>query len=304
MDELGDISNLIKSLRSERVTDLYYRTLPDNVKKLIRIPGITHQVMSSYSATVPDDLYRFNLVLIINNRLQKSPDEIRVNDWGEFLSLCLKDNSPWVRTEAANALRFIPYGAATPLLIDLLRHGDDANVGYEAAMTLMKYSDQSVFILIGEAGRNDVMEKLIAIGFDVNGIIGPGWRPLVFAAAEGRKNTVKMLLNFGADVNGTNKYGRTALMFASIYGYSDIVKILLESDADVNIKPDDDTGWTALIAAAQRGHVNVVKILIDAGADVTIRDKEGNTAQEMAKIEGHKEIVKILKAASKDKVGI
>ncbi|HXH73045.1 MAG TPA: ankyrin repeat domain-containing protein [Mariprofundaceae bacterium] len=147
------------------------------------------------------------------------------------------------------------------------------------------------------AGKGDsqLVKKLLKIGFDPNAPLGgPGWSPLMAAAAENHKMAVTALINGGADVNARNKLGRTALMFASNNGFASIVKELLKAGADPNLVPDDDQGMPALLAAASGGHAKVVEILMTNGADGSATDKQGRTAFSLANNAGHKEVLKIL----------
>ncbi len=250
--------------------------------------------MQAYSAADPDALVRFNLVLVVNSRLNSSRNELSPGEWGEFFVHCLDDDSSWVRTEAANALGRVKYQGAVPKLTQLLAEGDDADVGFEVASTLVKYTGQSMFILAGDFGRVDVFEKMVKWGFDVDGVMASGWRPLVFAVAEGKSVTASMLLEHGADVNGANSFGRTALMFASNYGYLDIVRELVAAGADVNIIPTEEPPWPALLVAAQNGHGEVVQLLVANDANVGYRDQNNTTAIELAYNNGHSELARFL----------
>ena len=66
-----------------------------------------------------------------------------------------------------------------------------------------------------------------------------------------------------------------------------------------NIVPNDHSGWTALMAAAARGHTNTVALLLQNGADPNIRSKDGRTAIELARAEGHSEVVRKFSAIRK-----
>jgi serine/threonine-protein phosphatase 6 regulatory ankyrin repeat subunit B len=79
---------------------------------------------------------------------------------------------------------------------------------------------------------------------------------------------VRALLAAKAEVNAkTNSgpvSGATALMFASMLGNLEVVRALLAAKADVNIKCDN--GVTALMEASVNGHQEVVQLLKNAGA--------------------------------------
>ncbi|HCA26065.1 MAG TPA: hypothetical protein DEP05_00125 [Betaproteobacteria bacterium] len=147
-----------------------------------------------------------------------------------------------------------------------------------------------------EAGNAQLVEKRIGMGYSPNAPLGgPGWTPLMIAAAEGHEETVQILLEAGAAPNARNNLGRTALMFASNDGFAHIVSMLLVKGANPNILPKNDDGWGALMAAAKKGRPQVVRILLDHGADASLKDKRGRTASDLANTEGYPGVVHILK---------
>jgi len=85
------------------------------------------------------------------------------------------------------------------------------------------------------------------------------------------------------------------LLFYVKIGNLDKVKELIENGADVNAK--DRSGNTPLhwMACGGYGHIEIAKLLIDNGADVNAKNKRRITPLDMAKFEGHTEIVKLLK---------
>jgi hypothetical protein len=98
------------------------------------------------------------------------------------------------------------------------------------------------------------MEVLLKAGAEIEarGNIqgGPGWTPLLLAAAEGYSAQVRTLISWGADVNAVDDVGRTALMLAAARGV----------DAEIS-----------------------VQALLDAGADAHARCQEGNSALDYAR---------------------
>lgn len=138
---------------------------------------------------------------------------------------------------------------------------------------------------------------LLTEGADPNWRNVEGWTPLIIAAAQGHLEVVIVLLEAKADPNARNSYGRTPLMYASSYGRDAIVEKLLAAGADLNIAPTDQTGWTAIVAAAAGGHASTVELLLRHGADPTIKTKNGQTALDLARTQGHVRVVQVLQAA-------
>jgi ankyrin repeat protein len=134
---------------------------------------------------------------------------------------------------------------------------------------------------------------------------------LIKAAQNGRKDMVELLLDNGADPNIEGDYNvegdcnsdemptsTTALIEASRQGHKDIVKLLLNKGANPNIGCSTSSA-TALFLASSRGHKDIVKLLLDNGANPHIRHVFGDTALEIAKLNGHQEIVQLIDKAIK-----
>ena len=77
--------------------------------------------------------------------------------------------------------------------------------------------------------------------------------------------------------------GKSPLHEAAESGDADTVKRLIEEKTNPN--QANDAGQSALHLAAKAGHADVVDVLVEAGADVAARDKDGNTAEDVAKKE-------------------
>jgi ankyrin repeat protein len=142
---------------------------------------------------------------------------------------------------------------------------------------------------INAGWRLPMIERLLELGADVNGLGHWGRTPLVQAADRGARDIVAFLLSRGADLKATTTHGMTPLTVAlsgeslevardlvlagaehdladvAAIGDSALVEQVLQSGASVN--EPGARGERPLCAAAKRGHGNVVKILLDNGAD-------------------------------------
>ena len=56
----------------------------------------------------------------------------------------------------------------------------------------------------------------------------------------------------------------------------------------------NEMGYTALHFHAFIGNVSLVNLLVERGADVLLRNEEGQTASELARIEGIKDVAEWL----------
>jgi quinoprotein dehydrogenase-associated probable ABC transporter substrate-binding protein len=132
---------------------------------------------------------------------------------------------------------------------------------------------------------------------------GPGgFRPLALAIAERKYEVAKALLEAGADVNATaGAEALTPLMIVAaqtgpaegarfIPGSTrpiDIAQGLLQGRADVNAAAAN--GMTSLMIAATHNSPPLIGLLMTSGADPNIKNKQGQTAADVAKINGNLE---------------
>ena len=125
--------------------------------------------------------------------------------------------------------------------------------------------------------------------------------PLMRAAKQGHAEVVDMLLGLGADVNAQRKdNAATALHEAAVHGRDVCVRILLQCGA--NVRALDKDGCHALHYAArgwslfcdQPGKVDVARRLINAAADINAQNTQGQTALDVATVQGHVEFVELL----------
>ena len=149
-------------------------------------------------------------------------------------------------------------------------------------------------------GPSDVVEELIKAGCDVAYISKSGQPtiaaavPMGTAAIERGKTIIQLLLNAGADLNAEGKGGQTALMKAVRYNLPSMIEFLIARGAKVD-RPVRNDQSTALHCAAELGHVEATETLIKLGAPFNARDKRGRTPFDLAKAEGQKGVLKLLK---------
>lgn len=107
---------------------------------------------------------------------------------------------------------------------------------------------------------------------------------LFTAAAQG--NIAELAANryAGSDLSALSPDMQiTPLTMAAVGGQAEATQWLLDNGADVNGRNGD--GGTALKAAAFLGHAGVAKVLIDGDIDTSVRDWEGNSAADIARID-------------------
>lgn len=127
-------------------------------------------------------------------------------------------------------------------------------------------------------------------------VAGPGSHGsdfLVQAAAQDKRRFVTLLLRKGYDVNYEDGGGTTPLSGASVGGHEEMVNFLVSSGANVNRK-DHLTGETPLMAAAEMGQLGTLNVLLKNGGDPCTTDKEGHTAEGLARKYHRSEIAEYL----------
>ena len=125
---------LIDTLRHERIDQLYYETMPDNVKEIIVQKDIIPDLIDAYDRG-GDNLFRFNVVVILNHRSDLSGTEKTAIT--QCLERALKDSFAWVRTEAVWGLGLLGAASTIPTVIPLLDDPDPGVVN-ETVLTLYK----------------------------------------------------------------------------------------------------------------------------------------------------------------------
>jgi ankyrin repeat protein len=155
------------------------------------------------------------------------------------------------------------------------------------------------------------IEVLIARGADLEEPGQQGFRPLALAIAESKYEAAKALMNGGADVSiSSGTEGLTPLMVAaaqtgpaegSIFlpgsaRPTDIAKALIGSGANVDAQAHN--GMTALMIAAANNSAPMIGLLMDAGADPTVKNAQGQTAEDVAKLNDNQEASQAIRVLS------
>ena len=195
------------------------------------------------------------------------------------------DNQGWTPLQSAARTR---HDKMIRLLIDL---GADVNAGDPTPLVAAVMRDHVPSV-----------KALIEHGADMEKPGQGNFKPLPLAIAEDKYESAKALMDAGADVNSVSgDDALTPLMIAAgqtspaegamfVPGSTrptDIAQGLLARGANVNAQSKN--GVTPLMIAATHNNPPMIGILIDAGADVTLKNKLGQTAADVAELNGNLE---------------
>ena len=126
-------------------------------------------------------------------------------------------------------------------------------------VNILNAKDESVLMLAALRGHEQIAEKLVKRGADVN---KTGWAPLHYAASAGNVPIIAMLIENSAYIDAESPNGTTPLMMAAMYGTPEAVKLLLLEGADPMLK--NVQGLTALQFAERAVRPDAVEMIANA----------------------------------------
>ncbi len=157
-----------------------------------------------------------------------------------------------------------------------------------------------------------IIRLLVKAGADVNAVDADGYTPLHgkvrYATYDANLMTVALLIILGGDVNLPSNKGKTPLdEVTRPLDYNPKIANLLRTvggratdfTAKFHSLFDFNNGKTPLYLAAERGELEVVEWLLEVGADPNEKINSGSTPLSVAIRKKYKDIVALLKEASK-----
>jgi len=142
----------------------------------------------------------------------------------------------------------------------------------------------------------EVLRLLLASGACPDEPDGHGDTPLICATVSGQVDMVEALVEGGADVEASDLEGDTPLVCAAMNGCAEVIPALVRAGAEVDA-PHDAGGDVPLIRAVAGGHLASVRALLDCRARLDARSTRGQSAFEVAKANGHREVLEVLMRA-------
>ncbi len=125
-----------------------------------------------------------------------------------------------------------------------------------------------------------------------------GWTAVMIAAAKGFDGALRQLVEAGADARLADVYQWSPLMRAIDNKHRGVINYLLALP-EPGINQINENGSTALHVAAQFGDVETVERLLERGADINVLDKNSDSAEEVAMLNGYPEIVLLISQGSR-----
>jgi ankyrin repeat protein len=213
-----------------------------------------------------------------------------------------------------------PHGY-TPLI--LANTTDSANILLKHGANLHTKTTYGITALMSATlkGNAAMIELLAQHGANVKETTGPGFNILMLVPSapslfheDGEppyspEKIIELLIKYGADIHAKTNDGANILV-AFVVNYRNphkdsdvhfkrILDFLISKGIDINAQ--DNYGNTALMYAAMGTNTSKIQSLLNAGAKWDIKNKEGQSALNLAITEKHKEIIKVLEDWIRDK---
>lgn len=134
---------------------------------------------------------------------------------------------------------------------------------------------KSLLHLVAFNSEKSVVETILSLGLDINGLDEYGSTPLQYAVRYNENiEVIKLLIASGGDIKAVTPEGGTLLHFAVLNSKIAVAQYILTLGLDINSM--EKNGCTPLHYAAKEGkNVEVVKLLVELGADVKAVTKAG-----------------------------
>ncbi|MDR1260954.1 MAG: ankyrin repeat domain-containing protein [Rickettsiales bacterium] len=160
------------------------------------------------------------------------------------------------------------------------------------------HGKKAVHIAAGR-GYIDVAELFLRNGVGIDDTDKEGRTLLYYAVWKGNLKAVKFLAGKGANVHVENTYGAKLIHAATLEReYQEIIEFLLSKGIDID-GASKENGHTPLHCTAHAGKLGVVEFLIRKGANIYAEDNDGKTPSDLARKQGHLEVVDILGGTKK-----
>ncbi len=157
-------------------------------------------------------------------------------------------------------------------------------------------------IYVAEAGSQDLFDKLVKLGADVNFADKEGRTPLAVALAAKNYPLAKDIISkYKANVNTIDKSGLAPVCIVVLSPNTEMLGLLIQNGANLNNKITDKIKLSApLPLAVVSKNKEIIDILLKSGADVNLVGPYKRTPLHLAVLTGSKDIVQLLKDKGAD----
>lgn len=153
--------------------------------------------------------------------------------------------------------------------------------------------DETPLMTTSNESRRRVFQFLVYAGADLTKRTNSFYGETVMhrAARDGCDTCVNLLIEKKIDVNLRDSVGRTPLLFAVTLNQANTATRLLINGADPNLPVLN--GFSPLMEATRQRNVAMIRLLLAHGASAEQSDNNGQSAIDIAKEQGDKEIQNI-----------
>ncbi|KAJ9487796.1 hypothetical protein VN97_g5510 [Penicillium thymicola] len=173
-----------------------------------------------------------------------------------------------------------------------------SRVGPDHLLEIRADDGKTALHLAAEHGDEDILWYLLKQGACVAARDVEKRTAFVLAAQFGNSGLLKRLRDYGADINAREIDGHTAFLYAASRGHLDTVKEIFERETVLGraglLESRNTDRRTGFLLAARYERFPTLKYLVDQGSNTTDRDKNQDSALDLAIKAGNIAIVKWL----------
>lgn len=186
------------------------------------------------------ELVKKSQVEEVKTAVPELPNEDRQAILAEAMSLSIRTN----RDKVADAL------------LESLNDFSTTFTDYEVTLLMMA----------AEAGKTDMVKKMLKKGAQVSETDDYGTNALQYALSKDHTEAAKVLIEAGSELNTNSRQFYHPLYQVALTGNTELMHMMLDKGADIDHATRE--GLTAIFGAIEKKHEDAVALLMDEGADL------------------------------------